>query len=86
MSGALGIAGGYSYRKYTKLSMGFGMSFIATRLQKQIAGYLDLNKDGKVDLNDLTVVEEKTGVTFGIISVITFAGGFGIGYTISIFY
>lgn len=83
----LGIASGYCYHKYTKLSsVGFGMGYFATHLKGQATKYLDFNKDGKLDLDDVEALEDKIGMDFTLVGFCSFAGGFGLGYLGSMFF
>lgn len=85
VSAAAGLASGYCYRKYTRWS---ALSFVipnaitTTRIQR----YLDFNGDNRVDLQDLKIVEQKSGLHFGIVSGIIFTSSFGIGYVIGYFF
>jgi uncharacterized membrane protein (Fun14 family) len=83
LGAGLGLASGYSYHKYSRVSsMGFGIGFLVTGLKKKMVGYLDLNKDGKLDHKDVEVVEEALGLDITWVGVVTFAGGFGTGYLV----
>lgn len=88
LGGGLGLASGYSYHKYSQLSsLGFGVGFLATRVaNKTIEKYLDLNHDGKVDLDDLELledeVEKKMYVKLTLTAYLSFVGGFGVGYLV----
>jgi len=80
---SLGLASGYSYHKYSRFtSMGFGLSFLVTGLKKKVIEYLDLNKDGKIDYQDIEIVEDSLGLNITWLGAFTFVGGFGTGYFI----
>jgi len=84
LGGGLGLASGYSYRKYSQItSMGFGLGFLATGFKKRALKYLDLNQDGRLDAKDLEVAEENLGLDLTWVGALSFAGGFSGGYLIS---
>lgn len=85
--GGIGMISGYSYNKYRKMtSIGIGMGFMATQMRGRITKLLDLNKDGKVDDEDVKIFEEKTGLDIDLTACVSFVGGFGVGYVIGIIY
>jgi uncharacterized membrane protein (Fun14 family) len=83
IGGGLGVASGYSYHKYTQMaSVGFGVGFFATQMKKRAWTILDLNGDGKVDLDDVEVIEDKLHFQITLIGIGAFACGFGGGYLV----
>lgn len=81
IGGSVGILTGYSYNKYTKVaSLGLGIGFLATRMKDRIIKFFDFNHDGKLDEEDIKILEEKTGYDIDLTTCISFVGGFGLGY------
>eukprot|EP00542_Grammatophora_oceanica_P017442 CAMPEP_0194029650 /NCGR_PEP_ID=MMETSP0009_2-20130614/3325_1 /TAXON_ID=210454 /ORGANISM="Grammatophora oceanica, Strain CCMP 410" /LENGTH=189 /DNA_ID=CAMNT_0038669379 /DNA_START=66 /DNA_END=635 /DNA_ORIENTATION=+ len=89
----MGYCSGFAMKKVGKAAAGvLGLGFMAlqtlsysgyiqvdhSRLKKDVEGFMDLNKDGKVDAGDAELAKEK------LMSVIGFnmpaGGGFGVGF------
>jgi len=79
----LGLASGYSYHKYRQMaSVGFGIGFFATQMKKRVWKYLDFNGDGKVNFEDVEVIEDKLDFQITLVGIGAFACGFGGGYVV----
>lgn len=97
MGGAMGVGTGYCYHKYSKVnSIGFGLgglllSQYGGRIRQGILKkVLDRNHDGRLDLEDVVIlegeIEERTSVKVTIFGFLAFGFGFGGGYLVGMFY
>lgn len=80
LGGTLGLASGFCFNRYTKISSLVGLSFVGLKLSDKVRDLMDVNRDGNVNSLDIEMIEEKLDVDINWFGIVSYVGGFGVGY------
>lgn len=78
LGGTLGFMTGFCLNKYTITSSMVGIGFAGISL----VNVMDVNGDGKFNLVDVGMIEEKLDMNINWFGIVSYIGGVGIGLCI----